>query len=85
MLDKDSSIINVDPSFSRCNLLLLALGKFNESRRNQGKSLIDTSRYNKLTKGNSQSFWILNIDDSEIYKDWVEFCSNPNNEVVFRD
>ena len=85
MLDKDSSIINIDPRFSRCNLLILALGKFNESRRNQGKSLIDTSRYNKLMKGNPLSFWILKIDDPEIYKDWVAFCNNPNNEVVFRD
>lgn len=85
MLDKDSPITHVDPPFSRCNLLFLALGKFNELRRNEGKSLVDTSRYNKLMKGNFRSFWILNIDDPEIYKDWVDFCNDPGNKVVFRD
>jgi hypothetical protein len=84
-LDKDTALENLVPRFSRCNLLFLAVGKFNEFRKNQGKALIDTSRYNKLIRRNPRSFWILNINDPEIYEDWVEFCNNPSNKVVFRD
>ena len=85
MLEQGKEAIYSEPSFSRWNLLFIAVCKFNRFRERQGKELINTLEYNKIGRRLRGGFWILHKVDSYIYRGWLEFCNDPKNRLVFKD
>lgn len=83
MTEQDPSTLSSDPSFSRWTLLFIAVCNFNKERERKGKEPIDVSEYNKVGKSIRKEIWILHKVKPEVYMDWVDFCNNPSNRVIF--
>ena len=75
-------------SFDRWLLLYNAVLAFNKSQKNNGGKEIDVSDYNKIGKrlGLLHPYWVLHdLEDTALVNKWMEFISNPDNNIVFTE
>lgn len=75
-------------SFDKWLLLFNAILAFNKVQKKEGGKEIDVSDYNKVGKklGLYHPYWVLHdLEDTALVNKWMEFISNPDNNIVFTE